>query len=308
MESRQRKPPINLNEVASTKENPEPGALHYASGEDDRPAGRRNERSKGGMNWGQAILSIIVSVVLSIIVVFVLVSPVKTDLANLAKSVNETNDTVAQVGSDVAGVNTKLDNITTWQGTVASRSDLSGYAKTTDIPRVDLTGYYTKAQVDAAIAAALAAKEKEAAASTEGITVEVKDYYEDYPIEIPEGTVGTPIVYSYEEEIAKLTLANVSGKDLEDVRLIVEIELDRSFPSSFELDSDSPILGGDLDWDLVRQSGDTMKFRSTRFDMDAGDTEKFYIVLLIDGTSTGTGRDIEISDLTSEVEDYSIVS
>lgn len=139
--------------------------------------------------------------------------------------------------------------------------------------------------------------------SSDDLSLDIKEWYEDLYIELPE-TTTTPVAFTYEADVAKLTITNNLNKDIEDIRLEADIALSYSLPSGYDA-----TLGGGA-WVATSLSSNHLRFRSGRFDLDAGETERLYLTLAISGTQPADKpyKKIYFNDVDIDVDDYDIVN
>ena len=318
MESRIKKPPINIKELGGGEEKPQRGTLSYVE------EGKRPSTGGGKTNYTQ----IFISVVLSAILAFILI----TSMSASKKDTLTLLDNQGQLEARISGEVGRIDTIVNTMGEYAKRSELGDYASRSSVDslvvlpaQIDSRFSELRAAYEARMAALeakivnlgkeIAALEVSENTTTEkggGITLEMKGFYGDLYVELPDTTkppvggnttVEKPFI-PFSGEIGKLTITNSTGKVVEDIRIVVGVSLSGSLPIPYIAE-----LSGGTSWTSSSPASSSMRFKSSRFKLGVGETKRIYLLLDINGTQPAdkSYKKVYFDDVYAEMEDYSIM-
>ena len=297
MDRRDKKPPINISDTKEPEH--KPGPLGYTGG------------NGGGRKSGSSLLTVVVfaflAIIISAFISYQLNQTSRADIVTLNDNVQTLNN---QLNGD-SGAMKILNNVVSAQGEYAKRTELSGYATQSDLANAkpDLSGYYSKAEVDAMIdeyeaeIASLTVRittleTPSASTPSKAVTCELKTYGDTVRTGLVAGT-------SYTLDIpVRATVSNNTGKDLEDVILILAIY---SNPSQ-TFTSGTSLGGGFGTWRVITpstfpSSSSAVVFSNYwNFDLDAGEVVKKELAVHLEFTASSTT--VQFSDIEMECEDF----
>ena len=286
MERKERKPPISVNELREEEE-PRRGSLTYMGSPTPN-------KMKGGTNYTQIFISVVLSALLAFLLITSMASS-KKDAGVLLDNQRGLEAKIASLEGKVASETARVEAVVGTQSEYVKTSQLSGYVTSSSIdPLRDLPTQL--ASLDAKLTALdtkitgletkIADLEREEQApppssGTDGLGLEVKEFYsEDEPLfTIPKG-VGV----SYSEtssEICKLKVTNKTTSKIEDVILVLEVEINPALKNYLE-----GITVTFEGWRISSSSGNILRFRSNRFNLDAGKDKTWYVELEVRGTTS----------------------